>query len=224
MELTPVDSVRRGLVLAALIVGPLLAAASAAIGLGLQPKSMHAAFDLMAQHGSTVLAQDLLELFGFTILAIGAIGVTRVLGPRGSWFGLTGALLSLLGIVGFSVSNASGLAIVGLAQLPDRAAAFDAAAAITAGGPLALISSLGWYFEIIGQVGGLVIILALWRARVIPWWPAVVFAAAMIAVAVIGSIEASLAADVVLLAIMVFVVIRAAQLPRPSWARQPTPA
>lgn len=217
METTSAQSTRRLLVLTALVAGPVLAVASAAIGLGPQPGSMHEAFEAMGRNGSTILVQDLLEMFGFSLLAVGAIGVTRVIRGRGSILALIGAILSVIGIVGFTMSNTAGMAIVALAQLPDQAAAFSAAAAITSSGPLGLMSTLGWILEIAGQVGGFLIIVALWRARIIPWWPAACVLVALIAVSAIGTIEASLIADVVLLAVMVLIVVRVSRLESTEW-------
>lgn len=207
------DAVRRWLVIAGLILGPVLIVLSVTVGLGPEPGSMRASFDLMAERAPQILAQDLLETFGFGILLGALVGVAPALRARGSALAFAGAMLSIAGIIGFAMSNAAGLSVVALAQLPDRDAAFQAASAISSTGPIAVIGTVGWILEIAGQLGILLVLAGLWRARVVSWWPLVLGVVGMLVNAVIGTLAASLAADVLLLAVMTWTVVGLTRVP-----------
>jgi hypothetical protein len=218
MEWTRTDAARRRLVMLGLVLGPVLTAASVVIGLGgAMPESMRASFDVMAMRSGQILAQDLLETVGFAIVLTALAAATLPLRARGSVLGVVGAVLAFTGIAGFALTNGSGLTVVALAQLPDRDAAFHAAAAITSNGPIAVAGTVGWLLEIAGQVGILLVLAGLWRGRIAPPWPLLLAVIGVLVNAVIGTMVATLAADVLLLATCTWVAVLLGRLPRENW-------
>jgi hypothetical protein len=217
MNWTSTEGARRWIVVVGLVLGPVLVVASAAVGLGPMPDSMRASFDVMAQRAPAILAQDLLETLGFAILLAALAGATRAVHVRGGAIGTLGAVLSVVGITGFGLSNGTGLAVVAHAQLPGRDAAFQAAGAISGGEVIGTAGTVGWILEIVAQLGMLLVLVALWRARLVPIWPAVLCVVGILVNAVVGTIEASLVADVLLLVVLVWVAILLARTPREVW-------
>lgn len=217
MEWTRTDAVRRRLVLAGLVVGPAVAALSAAVGITHVPDSMRQSFELMGERGQAILFQDLLETLGFTIVFASLAATTRLLRSRGGVLGTVGAILSLAGIVGFSVANASGLAVVALAQLPDREVAYGIAVSITSAGPIAIAGSVGSALEIAGQLGMLLVIAGLLRARLIPVWPIVLVVVGIAVNAAVGTMVATLVADALLVATGGWVAVALARASSESW-------
>lgn len=212
---------RRLLVQIGLVVGPLLAVASVVIGLGPQPGSMREAFDVMAVRGGAIVAEDLLETLGFTVLLAALAASAGCLRGRGATLGTLGAVLSVVGIAGFGLSNGSGIAVVALAQLPDREAAFQTATALSDGGPLSVISSLGWMLEIVAQIGMLLVLIGLVRGRVIRPWPLVLAALGVAVNAVGGTLAATLVADALLVVTMAWVAVALTHTLEPvSWLRR----
>lgn len=207
------DALRRWLMVLGLIGGPVLAVLSVAIGLGPEPDSMRASFDVMAERGSAILVQDLLETAGFAVLLAALFAAAQSVRGRGGVLATVGAILGVGGMVGFGLANGAGLAIVGLAQRPDRDAAFVAASAISDSGPLAAASTVGWALEIVGLFGVLIILCAFWRARLVPPWPALLALIGIVANAALGTMLATLAADVLLLAAGTWTAIRLARAP-----------
>lgn len=212
---------RRLLVEIGLVVGPLLAVASVVIGLGPQPGSMREAFDVMAVRGGAIVAEDLLETLGFTVLLAALAASAGCLRGRGATLGTLGAVLSVVGIAGFGLSNGSGIVLVALAQLPDREAAFQTATALSDGGPLAVISTLGWLLEIVAQIGMLLVMVGLVRGRVIRPWPLVLAVLGVAVNAVGGTLAATLVADVLLVVTMAWVAVALTRTLEPiSWLRR----
>lgn len=199
MHLTRTDLFRRRLMVGALVIGPVLATVSAAINVRLPSGTMREDFDTMAANASSILAQDLLEIAGFTCLlaALGAVALT-LLRERGGALGTWGAVLAVAGIVGFAVANASGLVVVGLAGLPDRDAAFGMAVSLTSTGVASVAGNVGFVLEVAGQLGILAVLGGLVRARLIRLWPLLVVVAGIVLNAAGGSMTTMLAADVLL--------------------------
>lgn len=222
MEWTSTDSARKRLVVIGLAVGPVLALVAAILGLGgAQPGSRRASFEVMAERSDAILGQDLLETLGFTITLAALIGATRALRGRGGALGTVGAALGYVGIAGFGLSNGAGLAVVALAQLPDRDAAFQTATTITTSGPLAGASGVGWALEILGQLGLLLILAGLWRARLVPPWPFLLAGLAIVAAGAVGTMTGIAFADVLLLVVGVLVATRLARTTEHAWLSTP---
>ena len=222
MEWTGTDVARRRLVMLGLVLGPVLTTASVVFGLGGgEPESMRTGFDVMATRSGQILAQDLLETVGFAIVLTALAAATLPLRSRGGVLGVVGAVLAFIGIAGFALTNGSGLTVVALAQLPDRNAAFHAAQAITSNGPIAVAGTVGWLLEIAGQVGILLVLAGLWRGRIAPPWPLVLGVVGVLVNAVIGTMVATLAADVLLLAACTWVAVLLGRLPRATWLGAP---
>ena len=210
----------RRLTAGALVLGPGLAVLSVITGLALgpEPESMRATFDFMAAHGSTMLVQDVLEAAGFATVLAGFASAARGLRSRGSTLGMVGSVLVTAGIVGFAMANAIGLSVVALAQLPDRDAAFAAARDITASGPLATLSGIGFALEVAGQLGMLLVLLGLWRARTAPIWPVAIAIVGMVVNAAVGTLAATLVADLLLLILGTWVAATLLRASRPATA------
>src|SRR5690606_11802647 len=135
-------------------------------------------------------------------------GATASIRSRGAALGIVGAMLAFLGIAGFGLANGTGVSVLALAQLSDRNAAFDTAMAITQSGPLATASTAGWMLELVGQAGIPLVLLGLFRARIIPIWPVLLCIVGVVLVAVLGTITVTLVADVLLLVVGVWVALR----------------
>lgn len=224
MEWKSVDGVRRWFVVVALVLGPVLAVLSVVVGLGPEPESMRESFDVMATRSPQILAQDLLETAGFALVLAALIGAATALRSRGGALGLIGVVLAYAGIVGFAISNASGLGIVALAQLPDRDAAFETAVAVTSDGPLAVAQTAGMVLEIAGQLGILILILGLWRARLLPLWVLIPVVLGILVNAVVGTLLATLVADVLLLATGAWIAVRLARASHGAWLGTEVPS
>lgn len=201
------EPVRMLLIRIGLVLGPVLVIASLLIGLGPEPASMRAGFDAMAAHPTIIVIQDVLETVGFAMMLAALAAAAWMLPARGRMFGAVGAVLAVLGIAGFGLSNGAGLAVVALAQLPDRDTAFQVASTISADGPLATASTISWVLEIVAQLGILLVLVALWRAGLTPIWPLLLCVLGVLVNAVLGTMVATLIADVLLLVVGVWVVL-----------------
>nr|WP_274635610.1 hypothetical protein [Microbacterium bovistercoris] len=219
MEFTRTDAARRRIVVGALILGPVLAVTSAAVGLsaGGGDGGMRAQFESMAAHASTILAQDLLETFGFMLTLAALAGATQALRTRGGALGTIGAVLAILGIAGFSMSNATGLAVVALAEQSDQDAAFTMAKAISGGGVIGTAGTVGFVLEVLAQIGMILVIAGLVRARLMPVWVLVPVIVGIGVNAVVGTMAATLVADVLLLATCAWIAVRLARCARSAW-------
>ncbi|MEO7147889.1 MAG: hypothetical protein ABIW81_07175, partial [Terrimesophilobacter sp.] len=127
MHWTPTDAVRRWIVVAGLIIGPAVLVLSVAINFSGPSDSMRSDFNKMAENPSLIVLEALLETIGFMIVLAAFAGSTQSLRSRGGALGTSGAVLSIVGIVGFSFSNASGFTLAELAQLPDHDSTFATA-------------------------------------------------------------------------------------------------
>lgn len=222
MNWTPADAVRRWIVVVGLITGPLLPTLSVAINLTPPGDSMRADFDTMATHAGLIVAEDLLETIGFMIVLACLAGATHALRHRGSALGTWGAALSIVGIVGFSLSNANGLTLIELTQLPDRDAAFDTAMAITSSDTANLVGTIGMVMEILGQIGILLVIGGLIRARLARIWLLPIVLLGIVVNAAVGTMVATLVADVLLLVVCCWVAIALARCAREAWLGMPS--
>jgi hypothetical protein len=63
----------------------------------------------------------------------------------------------------------------------------------------------------------LVVLVALWRGRLAPPWPLVLCTVGILVNALVGTMVATLAADVLLLAAAGWVAVTLARLPRDTW-------
>ncbi|WP_029145455.1 hypothetical protein [Microbacterium luticocti] len=217
MGWTRTDAARRWIVVVGLVVGPLLAAVSVAIGLGVDGDDMRAQFASMGAHATTVLAQDVLETVGFVLVLASLAGAAGALRTRGGVLGTIGAALAVPGIAGFAISNATGLAIVALAQQPDQDAAFRTAMAISGDGALATMGTVGFVLEILAQLGMLLVILGLVRARLVSVWVLPIVVVGIAVNAVVGTMAATLAADVLLFAACTWIAVRIARCAPAQW-------
>jgi hypothetical protein len=222
MEWTRTDAARRWIVVSALVAGPLLTAVSVTVGIGLGGADMRAQFASMGAHGGTVLTQDVLETAGFVLVLAALAGAAGALRRRGGALGTIGAALAVVGITGFAVSNATGLAVVALAQQPDQDAAFRTAMALSSQGVLATTSMLGFALEIVAQAGMLLVFAGLVRARLASVWVLPIAVLAMGVNAVVGTMTATLIADVLLLAVCGWTAVRIARCSHEQWLGQAT--
>ncbi|WEG10364.1 hypothetical protein PU630_07395 [Microbacterium horticulturae] len=223
-EWTRTDAARRWIVVAGLVVGPVLAALSVVVGIRLGGADMRAQFTSMGAHAGTVLAQDVLETAGFVLVLAALAGATGALRVRGGTLGTVGAALSVVGITGFAASNATGLAVVALAQQPDQDAAFRTAMAMSSQGVLATAGTLGFALEIVAQVGMLLVFAGLVRARLASVWVLPIVVVGVAVNAVVGTMAATLVADLLLVAVCVWTALRVARCSRAQWLGQVVPA
>ncbi|MEO6942077.1 MAG: hypothetical protein ABI238_03555 [Terrimesophilobacter sp.] len=221
MNWTPTDARRRWIVVAGLITGPALIVLSVAINFTPPSDSMRMDFDSMAANPGLIVAEALLEAIGFMVVLASFAGATQALRTRGGVLGIWGAILAIIGIVGFSFSNANGFALAELAQLPDRDAGFATAMAITSGDTASLVGTIGMAMEILGQVGILLVIGGLIRARLVPFWPLLIVVG-MVANAVISTMLTTLVVDLLLLAACSWIAVKLARCSHEAWLGMPT--
>jgi hypothetical protein len=213
MQWTRTDGVRRWIVVVGLIVGPALTVLSIVINLN-PPESMRASFDAMAAHPGLIVTEAFLETFGFMI-------VLAALRHRGGALGTWCAALSIVGIVGFALSNTTGFQLAELAALPDRDAAFATAKSITTGDLAGTIGTVEMALEIVGQVGMLLVIVGLIRARIIRIWPLVFGIVGIVLNAAIGIMVTTLIADLLLLAAGTWIALAVARSSHEQWLGLP---
>jgi hypothetical protein len=181
----------------ALVLGPAVVTLSAAFILPLPTTdSVHDDFTAMITNRPLLLISSLLEGVGFTITLGGYAAIGQFLRRRGVTLATIGAALCVVGILGFGWAGATGFVLHALTGMTDHDAAFAAAQAI-ASDPANSVSSM---LEIVGPIGVLLLMLGLFRARIVPLWPVLVIIAGILANGVIGTVVATFVADLLLLA------------------------
>jgi hypothetical protein len=221
MDWTRTDAVRRGIVVAGLIIGPVLLVLSIVINLAPAGESMRADFDAMGQRAGLVAAEALLETLGFTIVLAALAGATQALRARGGTLGTLGAVLAILGIIGFSYSNANGFVLAELAQLPDHDAAFDTAGALMSSDIAGIVGTLGTALELLAEVGIVLVICGLVRAHIVRVWVLIPVAVGILINLVIGDMVSTLIADLLLLGTCVWIALRLARTTPRVWLGEP---
>lgn len=224
MHWTRTDTARRGIVVGGLIAGPLLLVLSVAVNLTAPTESMRADFDAMTARSGLIVAEAFLESFGFMIVLAALAGATRALRAGGGALGTWGAALSILGIVGFSMSNANGFTLAALAQLPDHDAAFGTANAIMSGDTIAVAGTITMALEVAGQAGIVLVIVGLIRARLVSVWSLILVAAGIVLNVVGGTMLTTLIADVLLAVVCIWIAVRLARAPKPMWLGSDEPS
>ncbi|MEO6827054.1 MAG: hypothetical protein ABI255_04725, partial [Microbacteriaceae bacterium] len=199
MNWTSTDAARRRIVVFGLIAGPALLIISVAVNLTAPLASMRAEFEHMTRTSGLVVVEDLLETIGFMLVLAAFAGSAQALRVRGGALGTWGAALSIVGIVGFALSNAIGFTLAGLAQLPNHDAAFATATALLSGGPMAMVGMVSTVMEVLGQIGMLLVVIGLMRARIVGAWPLVFIIVGAIANVAFGQMLVTLLAYALLL-------------------------
>jgi hypothetical protein len=223
MNWTRTDAARRRIVVAGLIAGPALLVLSVAINLTGAGGSMRSQFDHMATTASLVIVEAFLETLGFTLVLAAFAGAAGALRTRGGALGTWGAGLAMIGIAGFALSNAGGFTLAALAQLPHHDAAFTTAGALFSSDTIAVTGTITMVMELAGQVGILLEIVGLARARIVSFW---ILALVVLGIAVnlaFGTMLTTLIADVLLLAAGVWVGIALARASHETWLGAPQP-
>jgi hypothetical protein len=199
-----------------LILGPVLNILSVAINLS-PPGSMRASFDAMAANPNLIVAEAFLETFGFMIVLAAFAGSTQALRRRGGALGTWGAALSIVGIVGFALSNTTAFQLAEFAQSPDHNAAFAMAKSVTSGDLAGTIGTVEMALEVAGQLGILLVIGGLIRARITKIWPLLFGIVGIILNAAIGLMVTTLIADLLLLAAGTWIAINLARGTHEAW-------
>jgi hypothetical protein len=221
MNWTRTDAIRRWIVVAGLIIGPVLLVLSIVINLTPAGESMRADFDMMGDRSGLIVAEALLETLGFTIALASLAGATQALRTRGGLLGTVGAMLSILGVVGFSYSNANGFTLAELAQLPDRDAAFQTATAIMSSETGGIVGTIATALEVLGQIGIVLVICGLIRARLVRAWSLIPVAIGIVINFAIGDMVTTLVADLLLLATCVWIAVKLARCTPAAWLGEP---
>lgn len=224
MHWTRTDTARQRIVVAGLIAGPLLLVLSVAINLTAPTESTRADFDAMTARSGLIVAEAFLESFGFMVVLAALAGAAQALRTRGGALGTWGAVLCMLGIVGFSLSNANGFTLAALAQLPDHDAAFDTTSAIMTGDTMAIAGTITMRLEFAGQAGIILAIIGLIRARLVGVWVLILVAAGIVLNFVGGTMLTTLIADVLLAVVCTWIALRLARVPREVWLGVDTPS
>lgn len=135
-------------------------------------------------------------------------------------------MLCVIGIVGFSLSNATGFTLAELAQLPDRDAGFATAMAMMTSATAGTVGAIVMVLELAGQIGMLLVILGLIRARLVRIWPLLLTVVGIVVNLVGGIMFTTLIADLLLLAVTVWIAIGLTRCGRGAWLGEPatTPA
>lgn len=204
MEWTPTELARWRLALIGLMLGPALLVVSNVFIVPEGPGGMRGSFDAIAAQPWLVLVPSLLEAVGFAVALAAFAAVAHIVDRRGGALATTGAVLCMLGLLGFSWSAAGGLFLSTLAGMKDREAGFAAAMTMTAD-PVtgALISGLMYA----GEAGILLVLLGLLRGGRIRIWPIVLVLAGIAADLILPGLLSSLVADLLLLTAGIWTVL-----------------
>jgi hypothetical protein len=224
MHWTRTDALRRWIVVAGLIIGPALLVLSVVVNFSPPRDSMRADFEAMTANPGIVVAEAWLETLGFMIVLAALAGSTQALRARGGALGTTGAALAMLGIVGFSQSNANGFTIAEIAALPDHDAGFATASALMSGEIAGTVGTIGLGLEMLGQLGILLVIIGLIRARIIPVWPLLMVVVGIIVNLAGGIMLTTLLADILLLATGCWIAVALARCSQRAWLGMPAVA
>jgi hypothetical protein len=142
MNWTRTDSTRRRIVIVGLILGPVMLAVSNAFVIQAQGNSMRDVFDAMTANPSMLIVQSLLEGGGFMIAFASFAGAVQATRVRGGALGTWGAALCIVGILGFALSSANGLAFYSLAPLHNHDVGFAAATAVVGDAAISTIQMI----------------------------------------------------------------------------------
>jgi hypothetical protein len=220
MNPTTTDVIRRRIVVAGLIAGPLLLLVSTAFATSNEP-SARAVFDAIAANPWMPVTESLLEAIGFTVAFACYAGATQALRSRGGALGTVGAVLCMLGVLGFTLSASAGLFLSMVAGMSDEDAGFAAASAIQNGSPAEVVAMV---LMLLGEAGICLIIGGLLRAHLVPIWPLLLVLAGVVADNLPIGPFSTIASDALLLAASVWVAVLLARTPRPVWLGEPRPA
>jgi hypothetical protein len=221
MHWTRTDALRRWIVVAGLIIGPALLILSVVVNFAPPRDSMRADFEAMTANPGIIVTEAWLETLGFMIVLAALAGSTQALRARGGALGTTGAVLAMLGIVGFSLSNANGFTIAEIAALPDHDAGFETASALMSGDIAGTVGTIGLGLEMLGQLGILLVTIGLIRARVVPVWPLLMVVVGIIVNLVGGIMLTTLLADILLLAAGCWIAVALARCSHQAWLGMP---
>ncbi len=201
MEWTSTQAVRFRLTLSGLVAGPALLVASSAFIVPESSDGLRATFDAMAAQPWLLLVQSIVEATGFAVSLAAFTAATRAVRARGGALSTIGAVLCVVGVLGFTWSAAGGMFLSVLARMDDQDAGFAAAMAMI-GDPVteALISTLMYA----GEAGILLVLLGMLSAHLIRIWPILLVVAGVAADAVLPGTLSGLTADVLLLAAAVW--------------------
>ncbi|HWU58139.1 MAG TPA: hypothetical protein VN045_05415 [Microbacteriaceae bacterium] len=217
MNWTRTDSTRRRIVIVGLILGPVMLAVSNAFVIQAQGNSMRDVFDAMTANPSMLIVQSLLEGGGFMIAFASFAGAVQATRVRGGALGTWGAALCIVGILGFALSSANGLAFYSLAPLHNHDVGFAAATAVVGD---AAISTIQMILTLAGQLGICLVIGGLIRARVCRIWPLLLVVAGIIVNMAFSMILTTLVADLLLLAAGTWIAVALARSPHEIWLGQ----
>lgn len=213
MYATSTDAVRRRIVIAGLIVGPVLLMLSNAFTIP-ETGSMRTDFDAMAANPWMLLTESLLEAIGFATVFASYAASTHALRSRGGGLGTTGAVLCMIGILAFSLSAAGGLFLSVVAQMDDKEAGFAAGSALAADG---VTGTLLIVLMMLGEAGICLVIGGLLRARIVRLWPLLLVLLGIVADNVLPGMLSALVADLLLLVASVWVAIALVRAPIAAW-------
>jgi len=213
MHSTSTDVTRRRIVVIGLIVGPLLLVLSNAFTIQ-ESDSMRSTFDAMVASPWMLFAESLLEAVGFTIALASFAGSAHALRARGGALGTVGAVLCMLGILGFSLSAAGGFFLYVVAQLHDKDAGFAAASALKEDGVTGVLLMV---LMVLGEAGICLVIGGLLRAHIVRIWPLLLVLLGVVADNVLPGPLSSIVADLLLLAASVWIAILLVRAPLAVW-------
>lgn len=221
MHWTRTDAARRWVVVIGLITGPVLLSLSNAFDIQGADDSLRAGFEAMTANPDLLIVQSLLEALGFTIVLSSYAGATHALRARGGALGTWGAVLCVVGILGFGFSTANGLTFHALAQMPNHETGLAAATAIVGDSLTGMITMIPM---LTGQLGIILVISGLMRTRIVPIWPLLLVIVGILVNAAFGLTVTTFIADLLLLAASVWIAIALTRSERTVWLGAPTVA
>lgn len=174
LSLSDATRFRRGLSSASLLLAPLLGLAAAVVA---PPSSGNTAADLalISAHHSAFLAEAVLEAAAWIVFIPGVLGIVHLLRQRGVVLAHVGGILAVLGMISFVAESAVAQATAVLAGDAGHRALYAQAVNSMHHSPLAAFVLLA----LLGEIGLILLAIAMRRARRAPRW---VVAAAVIAV------------------------------------------
>jgi hypothetical protein len=176
LRLSDATRFRRDLSSASLLIAPLLGLAAAVVA---PPSSSNLTTDLalISAHHSAFLTNAVLEAAAWILFIPGVLGIVHLLCQRGVVLGHVGGVLAILGMISFVAESAVAQATAVMARDAGHRALYAQAVISMRHSPLAAFLLLA----LLGEVGLVLIAIAMRRARRAPSWVVAVVVVAVLA-------------------------------------------
>ena len=172
-----VEATKRFLTGLSMLVAPLLLLVGFAIHPP-EPQNGAETLEVIVHDAERWNAAHIMFSAGMVLSFPAVLGLTRLLGRRGAWFGLIGGVLAAIGVVFFSVFLGVELAMSAIASVPiEKHTGLEPGiqALIDFAGPLPIV-----FLGLSLNLGLIVLAIGLFITRAVPRWTSVVIAGASV--------------------------------------------